>query len=131
VRAVIEGLGAKLAADRITDAQLSRLREIHDAMAADVAHDRRDRLGERSQEFHLAIADIGGPAFLGRQARAIRDSYPVPRSASLWLDDAHAQNLLRAHEQILDALAARDGETAERIMIEHVRAGGEHRAAHR
>jgi DNA-binding GntR family transcriptional regulator len=131
VRAVIEGLGAKLAADRITDAQLTRLREIHESMVTDVAHDRRDRLGERSQEFHLAIADIGGPAFLGRQARAIRDSYPVPRSASLWLADANAEILLRAHEQILDALAAGDGDTAERIMINHVRAGGEHRATHR
>lgn len=131
VRAVVEGLGAKLAADRITDGELARLREIHDVMAVDVAQERRDRLGERSQEFHLAIADIGGPAFLGRQARAIRDSYPVPRSASLWLDAVHARDLLRAHEQILDALAARDGATAERIMVEHVRAGGEHRAAHR
>jgi DNA-binding GntR family transcriptional regulator len=100
-------------------------------MVADVEQGRRDRLGERSQEFHLAIADIGGPAFLGRQARAIRDSYPVPSSASLWLDDAHAETLLQAHEHILDALAKRDGDTAERIMIDHVRAGGEHRTTHR
>jgi DNA-binding GntR family transcriptional regulator len=131
VRAVIEGLGAKLAADKITDGQLARLREIHESMVADVTHGRRDRLGERSQEFHLAIADIGGPAFLGRQARAIRDSYPVPRSASLWLDDTHAKTLLQAHAQILDALATGDAETAERIMIDHVRAGGEHRTTHR
>jgi DNA-binding GntR family transcriptional regulator len=131
VRAVVEGLGARLAAGRITGAQLARLRELHDSMVTDVAHDRLARLGERSQELHLAIADIGGPAFLGRQARAIRDSYPVPPGASLWLDGTNARTLLRAHEQILDALAAGDGDTAERVMIDHVRAGGEHRATRR
>lgn len=130
VRAVVEGLGARLAVDRITDAQLAALREIHESMVADAAAGRRDGLGELSQRLHLAIADIGGPAFLGRQARAIRDSYPVPTGASLWLDDEHLPGLLRAHEQILDALAARDGVTAERIMIEHVRSGGEQRASH-
>ena len=130
VRAVVEGLGARLAADKITDAQLAELRQLHDAMVADVAVGRRDPLAERSRRLHLSIVDIGGPAFLGRQARAIRDSYPVPTGASLWLDDEHPPALLRAHERILDALGARDGETAERIMIEHVRSGGEHRATH-
>jgi DNA-binding GntR family transcriptional regulator len=130
VRAVVEGLGARLAADRITDTQLADLRAIHDEMVADVAAGRRERLGTLSERLHLSIVDIGGPAFLGRQARAIRDSYPVPTGASLWLDDTHTPALLRAHEQILDALAARDGVTAERIMIEHVRIGGEQRATH-
>ncbi|MER7011578.1 GntR family transcriptional regulator [Saccharopolyspora sp. NPDC000359] len=131
VRAVVEGLGARLAASRISPQQLARLREQHEAMVRDAAAGHRDQLGEQSQQLHLAIADIGGPAFLGRHARAVRNSYPVPTDASLWLDAEHTQHHLDAHEKILDALEAGDGATAERIMIDHVSAAGSYRLGQR
>ncbi|MGI8306657.1 GntR family transcriptional regulator [Saccharopolyspora hattusasensis] len=131
VRAVVEGLGARLAADRIGPEQLARLRERHESMVRDAADGNRDRLGEQSQDLHLAIADIGGPAFLGQHARTVRNSYPVPTDASLWLDAEHAQRHLDAHAELLDALEAGDGETAERIMIDHVRAAGTYRVGQR
>lgn len=131
VRAVVEGLGARLAADRIGPEQLARLRERHEAMVRDAAEGNRDRLGEQSQELHLAIADIGGPAFLGQHARAVRNSYPVPTDASLWLDAEHTQRHLDAHAELLDALEAGDGERAERIMIDHVRSAGTYRVGQR
>ncbi len=127
LRSVVEGLGARLAAARITGAELAGLRELHDAMAADFAQGRHDRLGEQSRLFHLRIVDIGGPAFLGGHARSVRNSFPVPAGASLWLDAAQVRAQLEAHEGILAALEAGDGETAERIMIDHVRRAGEYR----
>ncbi|WP_431895306.1 GntR family transcriptional regulator [Nonomuraea sp. bgisy101] len=127
VRAVVEGLGARLAAARIGAAELDGLRRLHESMVADAAQGRHDLLGGKSEEFHLRIADIGGPAFLGRQARAVRASFPVPAGASLWLDVELAGRQLDAHERILRALETGDGETAEQIMIEHVRAGAAHR----
>lgn len=128
VRAVVEGLGAKLAAERITAEQLDELRRIHRSMVEDAEQGGHELLGEQSRRFHLLITDIGGPAFLGRQARAIRNSYPVPANASLWLEPERARGHLDAHRRIIDALAARDGATAERIMIEHVRFSGGYRA---
>ncbi|WP_240197702.1 GntR family transcriptional regulator [Nonomuraea lactucae] len=127
LRAVVEGLGARLAAARITAEELDRLREVHAAMVHDAEEGRNDLLGEQSRHFHLLIADIGGPAFLGRHARAVRNSFPVPAAASLWLDDAQVRPQLEAHERILDALASADGATAEHIMIEHVRQAGDYR----
>ncbi|MBN6037655.1 GntR family transcriptional regulator [Amycolatopsis sp. 195334CR] len=127
VRAVVEGLGARLAAARITDEQLARLRAIHDRMVADEGAGRYELLGEQSREFHLAIADIGGPAFLGAHARAVRNNFPVPAHASLWLDPDQARNHLTVHEQLLKALKAGDGTTAERIMIDHVQFSGKYR----
>ncbi|MEU7893194.1 GntR family transcriptional regulator [Nonomuraea sp. NPDC049152] len=127
VRAVVEGLGARLAAARIGTAELAQLRRLHESMVADAAQGRHDLLGGKSEEFHLRIADIGGPAFLGQQARAIRASFPVPPGASLWLDVELAGRQLDAHERILRALETGDGETAEQVMIEHVRAGAAHR----
>ncbi|WP_223167485.1 GntR family transcriptional regulator [Nonomuraea sp. SYSU D8015] len=130
LRAVVEGLGARLAASRITPEELAGLRELHAAMAADAAHGRNDRLGAQSMRFHLRIVDIGGPAFLGAHARSVRDSFPVPAEASLWLDETQVKAQLEAHEGILTALEAGDGETAERIMIDHVRRAGTYRAHH-
>ncbi|MET9342490.1 GntR family transcriptional regulator [Nonomuraea sp. NPDC003804] len=129
VRAVVEGLGARLAAGRIAAAELAELRRLHESMVADAAAGRHDLLGGQSEEFHLRIADIGGPAFLGRHARAVRASFPVPPGASLWLDPGVAERQLDAHERILRALERGDGETAEQIMIEHVKAGAAHRRA--
>ncbi|WP_250574605.1 GntR family transcriptional regulator [Nonomuraea sediminis] len=124
VRAVVEGLGARLAASRITPAQLDSLRSLHASMAADLAEGALEGLGDKSRDFHLAIADIGGPAFLGQHARAVRNSFPVPASASLWLDPERARRQLDAHERILAALQAGDGAEAEQIMISHVRQAG-------
>lgn len=131
VRAAVEGLGARLAARRISPHQLTGLRERHEAMVRDAAAGNRDRLGEQSQELHLAITDIGGPAFLGQHARAVRNSYPVPTDASLWLDAEHTQLHLDAHGKLLDALETGDGETAERIMIDDVQAAGSYRLSQR
>ncbi|MDT0317709.1 GntR family transcriptional regulator [Streptomyces millisiae] len=128
VRAVIEGLGARLAATRITPQQLAQLRALHERMVTDAANGRLTGLGEQSRRLHLTIADIGGPAFLGRHAHAIRDSYPVPATASLWLDPQQANTHLAEHQRLLDALEAHDPDTAERVMIDHVRASGTYRA---
>ncbi|GAB3562010.1 GntR family transcriptional regulator [Amycolatopsis endophytica] len=127
VRAVVEGLGARLAADHITREQLDSLWARHEQMVADEKAGRYDTLGEQSREFHLAITDIGGPAFLGGHARAVRNSFPVPAHASLWLDPDQARNHLTVHEQLLKALQAGDGAAAERIMIDHVRFSGHYR----
>ncbi|MFB4279947.1 GntR family transcriptional regulator [Nonomuraea sp. MTCD27] len=130
VRSVVEGLGARLAAARITPEELAALRELHTSMADDAAHGRHERLGEQSLRFHLRIVDIGGPAFLGEHARSVRNSFPVPAEASLWLDETQVNVQLAAHEGILAALEAGDGERAERIMIDHVRRAGEFRRHH-
>ncbi|TDC22018.1 GntR family transcriptional regulator [Streptomyces sp. 8K308] len=127
VRAVIEGLGARLAATRITPQQLTQLRQLHDHMVADATAGHLTQLGEQSRQLHLTIADIGGPAFLGQHAHAIRDSYPVPTNASLWLNPQLAHTHLTEHQRLLDALQAQDPDTAERIMIHHIQASAAHR----
>ncbi|GAB2951059.1 GntR family transcriptional regulator [Nonomuraea fastidiosa] len=127
LRAVVEGLGARLAAARITADELAELRELHAAMERDAAEGRNDRLGEQSRRFHLRIVDIGGPAFLGGHARSVRNSFPVPAEASLWLDETQVRAQLDAHEGILAALESGDGAAAERIMIDHVQAAGSYR----
>lgn len=127
LRAVVEGFGARLAAARITAEELAGLRDLHASMTRDADAGRHDRLAGQSRDFHLRITDIGGPAFLGRQARAVRDSFPVPAGASQWLDPDQARRQLAAHADVLAALERGDGEAAEQAMIDHVREAGEYR----
>ncbi|KAA9159299.1 GntR family transcriptional regulator [Amycolatopsis acidicola] len=84
LRAVVEGLGARLAASRVTAEELDRLRAIHERMVADEKAGRYETLGEQSRDFHLAITDIGGAAFLGAHARAVRNSFPVRQGRLSW-----------------------------------------------
>ncbi|MFI6926941.1 GntR family transcriptional regulator [Nonomuraea spiralis] len=130
LRAVVEGLGARLAAARITEDDLAGLRDLHRAMTADAEQGRHDRLGDQSRHFHLRIVDIGGPAFLGAHARSVRNGVPVPAEASLWLDPEQVRRQLQAHEELLAALEAGDADAAERVMIDHIRQAGEYRKHH-
>ncbi|MBV6760383.1 GntR family transcriptional regulator [Rhodococcus opacus] len=127
VRAVVEGLGARLAAAKITDTQIAQLREIHERMTENAAAGKLDLLGADSERLHLMITDIGGPAFLGSHARAVRNSYPVPAGASLWLNPDMVDNHLDAHAKLIDALAAHNDVLAEKIMIDHVQGSASYR----
>lgn len=127
LRAVVEGLAARLAAERITDDELAGLRDLHEQMVADHAAGRLAELGAASERLHLAIADIGGPDFIGGHTRWIRSNHPVPSTASLWLDGAQAATFLQAHDRLLRALADGDGAAAERAMIEHIEYGADRR----
>ncbi|MEQ3553341.1 GntR family transcriptional regulator [Pseudonocardia nematodicida] len=128
VRAAVEGLGARLAAERITDAQKAMLRGIHSRMLEEAAAGRYELLGELSRELHLAITDIGGPSFLGAHARAVRNSFPVPAAASFWLSPEQARDHLAVHERMLAAIEAGDSEAAEQLMVSHVRFAGRYRS---
>ncbi|MFC7328325.1 GntR family transcriptional regulator [Marinactinospora rubrisoli] len=122
LRAAVEGLAARLAATRVTEDQLARLREVHERMlAADARSDAR-ALAEDSRLFHQLVADIGGPAFLAAHIRSIRQNNPVPLSVSLWNTPENAHHFLDAHARLLRALQDRDAESAERVMAEHIRA---------
>lgn len=127
VRAAVEGVGARFAAARIDAVGLERLESLHDRMVRDAARGRTARLAALSDELHLAVTDIGGPAFLGAQARAVRTSFPVPRGASLWLDPALREANLTAHAELIDALRDADATRAERVMVAHVTASGRFR----
>jgi DNA-binding GntR family transcriptional regulator len=130
VRAALEGLGARLAAARVTPAELDGLRALHESMAESLERGEAAGLGELSRDFHLRIADIGGPAFLGQQARAAHNSFPVPPGASLWLEPPLAARQLAAHAAVLRALEEADADAAERVMTAHIRDAGAWRRAH-
>ncbi|MFE9245037.1 GntR family transcriptional regulator [Nocardiopsis sp. NPDC006938] len=121
LRASVEGLSARLAAQRITEGQLAELTAVHDRMVA-AARDSADsqELARDSHLFHQMVADIGGPALLGGHVRSLRRNNPILETVSRWKDPARVRLYLDAHGEMLRAFAQGDAEEAERLMAEHI-----------
>lgn len=118
-RAIIECSAARLAVDRITEAELDRLYEL-------IAHQRIlersrdwDAFRESDLAFHhqiLAATDnpfitrLTGTLAMGQQ-RAPKELLGVPDN----------------HQGIVDALSKRDADEAERLMYEHITNGPFHK----
>ncbi|MFF4779238.1 GntR family transcriptional regulator [Microtetraspora fusca] len=129
LRATVEGLAARLAADSITDAEFDRLRGIHQQMKdAHAAHDAQ-ALAAKSRLFHSAVAEAGGRTIIARHLGLIWEGHPIPLNQSVWSDPAVATEAIEYHEQIIRALEGRDKGLAERLMREHVELAVSHRLA--
>lgn len=117
LRSVLDGFSARLAAERATHADIAVLRAILERMreaetAGDVA-----KLTEAHLQFHEAIYRLSGHELLAEIFAQIH-----PRMA---LALTFAENLFQAeghetdcHVPLVDALAARDADAAERIAKE-------------
>lgn len=119
VMATLEALAGELACERITDEQIAEVRVLHYQMALHHTRGELDdyfRLNQRIHEKIMAIA--GNPTLAqlssGLAARIRRARYLANISRPRW-DQAMAE-----HEQILAALARRDGPTLARVLRGHL-----------
>ncbi len=142
IRAELEGLAAELAATRIRDEELVRLRRAQALFRHSVATllewrgsrqpgerppaDAHDEWIEGNDLFHLAIQEASGNARLRSTLADLHRSFPrdltwisLEENARL-LDENVAQ-----HEGILRAIEQHDPASARRRMVEHVRRAGE------
>lgn len=118
IRGMLEAMAARLAATRMTDDELVRLRAIVD----DMAHLTREMREPQSRiegvnVFHQLIRDGSRNAFIGRFVETIIPFERVHRPE--YLDPDEAARILREHEGIATAIIARDAALAERWMADH------------
>jgi len=117
VRALLESESARLAAEHIPAESLAGLKEILGRGAAAVQAGEPPLLLELNAEFHgIIIASAGNEVLastltaLGKRIRWYFASVVIVRAQDSW----------RQHEEIYQALLARDGDLAARLMAEHV-----------
>jgi len=117
-RAVIEGLSARLMAERATPGEISTLRDCFAPFATDVsdveAYARADR------EFHQLIMTYSGNAVVKR-LELLTNIHLTAFQAGLLRTPAET---LPEHLAIIEAIAAGDGATAEQRMRGHIEASG-------
>lgn len=114
----LEPLMASLAAERITDESIEELRETVAAMEEDIEDS--ERFLNANKRFHDIIAWSSGNALYGLLVDAVLG---IMDGTALGIDyPSHRRPaILRAHQEILAALAAHDREAAERTMRAHIR----------
>lgn len=112
IRAALEALGASLAAERITEQELDELRVLHEKMADPSVG---EEYAELNRKFHFCIYESSRSPLLLILMRLLWQSIPRgPRVAR-----SHAESAGQ-HGELLQALAARDGQAASELMRAHI-----------
>lgn len=119
LQAHLEGLAGRLACERATDAEIAELLDIHERMID--LYDARDRLPyyKLNQTFHTRLAEITGNEALTEtqrvlQARLKRIRFIGNRQPDFW------KAAVQEHEEMADALRARDGNRLAETMERHL-----------
>ena len=112
IRAALEPLGARLAAEAVTEEQLARLRELNDRMA-EVGES--DEYGELNREFHFTIYEAAASPMLLSMMRLLWQAMPHGPKVTR----PHAESVAQ-HQELIEALAARDADRAAEITEQHI-----------
>lgn len=118
-RMVLEGLAARYAAKKATEADVARLRQILAEMEA--RYRQGDLLGmsELNALLHRALVEISGHRTAARLIEGLR-AQGVRHQYRTVLVPGRAPRSLEEHRRIVEAVAAHDEEGAERAMREHL-----------
>nr|WP_273033224.1 GntR family transcriptional regulator [Pseudaminobacter soli] len=116
--AVMEGLAARLAAERITKTEVDVLAVMHERMKGEQTESPAAFI-ETNQIFHDAIIEAARNPPLAREIERFRMITNSFRQVVLGMPQRQDQSVAE-HAEILDALRAADGSRAEAAMRKHV-----------
>jgi DNA-binding GntR family transcriptional regulator len=119
VMAELEGLCARLAARRVSQAWRVGIPEVHQRLVAAGETGDIDVFYDINQEFHEAIYEASRNAFLADQTRKLRNQVAAYRRRVTRMPNRIADTL-REHEAIMQAILAHDPERAHATMRDHV-----------
>ena len=115
----LEALAGELVCRNATDADIAEIRALHYQM---VAHHARGELAQYfrcNQQIHIRLVECSGNATLaqvyrGLNAHVRRARYMANLSHERW------DSAVREHEEILDALSARDSTRLQALLRDHL-----------
>ena len=117
VWAALESLAARLAAPRITDAEVAALRALVEAFHDDPSGHITE-YSNANMQFHKAIIRLGGVALMSSLTETLFIHMRAVRAVTMTQDN-RAQRSIGDHRNIIAALAAHDADQAERLVREH------------
>jgi GntR family transcriptional repressor for pyruvate dehydrogenase complex len=123
-RGVLEPPIAALAAGKASSDAVARLRETIDSMRVHAARDDFDAYFDADKEFHIVLAAASGNALVTAALSPLTDTMDqrVYREFTrhYYLKNVvDLQHVVDLHQEILDAIAESDGETAFAKTVEH------------
>jgi DNA-binding GntR family transcriptional regulator len=121
IREVLDGLAARLAAQRVSATQLARFHTVMEVMREDVAAERHEAVVQGNIVFHDLLHEASGNERLRELSRDLTD-YVRRFSSQSFSSTDRVDHMLEEHQRLVDALTAHDGDRAEAVAREHVAA---------
>ncbi len=123
MKELLEGAAARLLAQRGRVPELDRLDENLRQSDAAVSNDDRVRYAHLVEEFHEVLIIGADNSKLQAHYRMLMNQLAYSRLVNTSLSQpGRVLQSDREHHRVLELITAKDGETAERVMREHVRA---------
>jgi DNA-binding GntR family transcriptional regulator len=121
IRAVLEGLAARMAITESSDEDFQELLEVlEESCARIVQAEREKKHGEMRQanhEFHMALYEAAGAPRLEGMIKNLWATFPWD---TLSLVPGRPERAADEHEEILEAVRARDGDRVAELITHHV-----------
>lgn len=123
MKELLEGAAARLLAQRGRVPEIDQLQDNLRAADDAVRHDDRRRYAELVEEFHDLLIVGADNSKLESHYRTLMNQLAYSRLVTTSLDQpGRPMQSEREHHVVLDLIIAKDGDSAERVMREHVRA---------
>jgi DNA-binding GntR family transcriptional regulator len=118
VWAALESMAARLAAERAADPEIAELRHMFARFIDENPHDRIDEYSDANIAFHQALIKMSGSPLIVAMTANLFLHVRAVRKATIAHGD-RAERSLADHLNIIEALARRDAEAAERLSRDH------------
>lgn len=116
IRAVLEGLACRLAAEKIGSPELAYMRTMFEQAYRSIGENQAEDYYQADLKFHAMITDIAGDPLLKRTIESNQIIF-ASQMRGLYRDP---HETFDEHMAILDELGKRNGKEAERLMQEHI-----------
>lgn len=122
IREAMEGMAARLAAENMSEEEVSRLRSILERHRAEINEKHDYSQQDVDLDFHFSI--IQGSKNMRLIRMLCQDLYDLIRFYRFRLKSGfnRSEQAYQEHNLIVDAIERRDGEMAETLMRHHIRA---------
>ena len=129
VRAVVEGLAVRWAAEKISTEEMERLRDVWELMEFYTQKKNSRKVLELNKKFHEILYQASRSRFLVQTLKSYQEYVQQSRKVTVYKED-NLRAILEEHERILRAVEARNGSLAEKEILMHLASSRErfHRA---
>lgn len=122
LRAEIEGLATEVATERMKDSKMEAIESLQEELKQALKRENGQTLAVMNRRLHFAIFEAGSET-IASHASNLWTLFPP--HVTIWSDTRAARSLINDHEEILEAIRARDPKLARERAAAHIRHAAE------
>ncbi len=116
---ILEGSCARLAAERLTDADLEELERLHGLLKERYKANDPHGYVSYNKDYHVYIQEKTDNPVLSKIVTQLREVLQLHRYRQIYRP-GRMEDSMEEHRRLMEAFRARDGERAERVMRTHL-----------